>query len=362
MAVAGLPGDAFTIEALAEIAQYSMGVARVVNQICSRALMLSEWRRERTISRRLVVEAITDCPIDALVAPRVGVDDSLSVPQAGSAVSPPVLPDEPIAPTVTAAPEPSTEAAPPEPVTDTKSDAPVLPPAAVVEPIPDPALPERSVAEPDAPAPPAAVPEPSPALSLGEPTGAPDVPPPPPAAAEPGLEPPVPTSFPSVELDVPPPPSVTTKDAERGATESPPLAAMPTVAAERPAGRDSWALREAARRRRRTHGDLLRPSSDEIQTPRFSGFVARRGAAPLLRTIASPGPIAPTPLPARNASGWLWSAAAIAAAAIAIAIVLQNRELVVRIERTLPSDMQGRLTQVSDQMTAAIEAVLRALR
>jgi hypothetical protein len=137
---------------------------------------------------------------------------------------------------------------------------------------------------------------------------------------------------------------------------------MPTVAAERPAGRDSWALREAARRRRRTHGDLLRPSSDEIQTPRFSGFVARRGAAPLLRTIASPGPIAPTPLPARNASGWLWSAAAIAAAAIAIAIVLQNRELVVRIERTLPSDMQGRLTQVSDQMTAAIEAVLRALR
>ena len=368
MAVAGLSGDAFSTEALAEIAQYSMGVARMVNQICSRALMLSEWRRVRPISRRLVVEAITDCPIDALVAPRAIVDDSPSVPPAASAASPSVLPDDPVieepaAPAIPAAPEPGIEAAPPESVADPGS-VPPAPAISVVEPIPESALLERSLAEAEALVPTvAAAPEPSSELPLAEPSpGEPDLPQPAPPAAEPIPELAVPEPLASVEIDVPAPPSVTTKEAERTAGESPTLAAMLSVPAERPVGRDSWALREAARRRRRVHGDLVRPSRDDVQTPRFSGFVARRSAPPLLQTIASPGPIAPTPLPPHNASRWLWPAVAMVMAAIAVAIVLQNRELVVRIERALPSEMQGRLTPVSDQMTTAIQTVLRALR
>lgn len=74
LAVATLPTDLFTAEAVAEVARHAGGIARAVNQICSRALMLSDWRQERPIPAALIVEAIEDCPIDALVAARVAQD------------------------------------------------------------------------------------------------------------------------------------------------------------------------------------------------------------------------------------------------------------------------------------------------
>lgn len=313
MAVAGLSGDVFSTDALAEIAQYSLGVARVVNQICSRALMLSDWRRERPISRRLVVEAITDCPIDALVAPHA---------DAKSPVDADAVPAAPVA----------DEAVPPAaaPVSDQPSgqaDVAAAPLAAAAESL---AVPEPALREGDASAE-IVVPAPLHATAALVPEPA------------------------SAEIDVPAPPSAATRTAD----PAPGGEASPAAAA-RPVGRDS--LREAVRKRRSSRGEQLRPPSDGTQTPRFSGFVARRSAPPVVRSIASPGPIAPAPLSARRSTWWIWTAAAAVVAAIATAILLQQRELVVRIERALPPGLQGRLTQASEQATAATDAVRRALR
>jgi hypothetical protein len=92
--VAGLGENLFSADAIGEIARHSLGVARAVNQICSRALMLSEWRRERPISSKLIVEAIDDCPIDALVAlqtPDIAQVEAIAAPERGMDLDKPAV-------------------------------------------------------------------------------------------------------------------------------------------------------------------------------------------------------------------------------------------------------------------------------
>lgn len=60
--VAGRPADLFTPEAIVAIAAYSRGVPRLVNQVCSRALILADLEQAASISRETIAEAIEDCP------------------------------------------------------------------------------------------------------------------------------------------------------------------------------------------------------------------------------------------------------------------------------------------------------------
>lgn len=61
--VAGRPADLFSPEATAAIAAYSRGVPRLVNQVCSRALILADLEQAASISQETIAEAIEDCPV-----------------------------------------------------------------------------------------------------------------------------------------------------------------------------------------------------------------------------------------------------------------------------------------------------------
>lgn len=130
--IAGLPEGLFAADAVADVARHSQGIARVVNQICSRAIMLSDLHRQRPIAAALIAEAVEDCPIDALVAAHAMLDlrpaaaaPATPVPiqlaRAPEIVSaPPMLDDIPAA-----APNPAAVEAQPEAPSDI--DVPSLP-------------------------------------------------------------------------------------------------------------------------------------------------------------------------------------------------------------------------------------------
>ncbi len=132
--VAGRPADLFSREAIETIAGYSRGVPRLVNQVCSRALILADLEQAKSISQETVAEAIEDCPAALL--------DGRSPP---AHAAPAKMPPAPDAQTATAASRPDTAAGlPPEPPGNNQ-------PACENEPASPPPLADSPRAEPTAP-------------------------------------------------------------------------------------------------------------------------------------------------------------------------------------------------------------------
>ena len=65
LAVAGRPTDVFAAEAVAAIAHHSRGVPRLVNQICSRALILASLDMTASVSLKTIADVVEDWPAEA---------------------------------------------------------------------------------------------------------------------------------------------------------------------------------------------------------------------------------------------------------------------------------------------------------